>query len=178
MLRRLCSVAVVLAAVSACSNGPAASPYIPSMYAVPHQVASPAPLGPDACNAETVGGIDQVVAAQLAAFKDRDFARAFGLSSMQFQAISSVADLKALIDDGRHAEVLDSVGYQITDCRVAGPAQAMAAVQVTGSNGNTVSLAYQFVVEDGHWTILMSRPMGTPHGSSSPAATPAPVQSA
>jgi hypothetical protein len=109
-----------------------------------------------------------LVSQQLDAFKARDFAAAFDLASVQFQAISSVADLEALINDGRHAEVLDSVSHVVGECRMVGPDAVMAAVTVTGSNGQTIALAYQLVLEEGHWKILMSRPMGG-HGDIRPS---------
>jgi hypothetical protein len=44
----------------------------------------------------------------------------------------------------------------------------LGAVSVTGENGKTVLLVYQFTLENGTWHILQSAPMNG-HGGSRPA---------
>lgn len=168
MIRRVTLIAATVIALGGCSS-----------QIAPIQPMDPQPQGPapslsaqafaGVCDHATIASVDDLVTRQLAAFHARDFASAFALSSSQFQAISSAKDLEALINDGKHAEVLDSVGHAIVDCRSEAPGTASAAVSVTGANGRTVALAYQLVYEDGHWAILMSRPMGG-HGQVAPSA--------
>jgi hypothetical protein len=121
-----------------------------------------------ACDVDTIAGVQEVVAQQLAAFKTGDFVAAFALASAQFQAISSAESLRQLITDGRHLEVIDSASHEFVDCRAPNPGQASAVVSVTGRNGRTILLAYQFVLEEGSWHILQSAPM-TGHGGSTEA---------
>lgn len=119
-----------------------------------------------ACDASTLKEVETVVQQQLAAFKAGDFDAAFALASEQFRAISSAESLRQLIMDGRHQEVVDSASHEFTDCRAPEAGRAAAVVSVTGKNGRTVLLVYQFVQEDGSWRILQSAPMGS-HGGSS-----------
>jgi len=167
--KRLVVASAVAVVLSGCSSGATGSTAATSTPPVvpPPLLSAPAT---EACDPATLAGLEQVVTSQLEAYKARDFAAAFALSSSQFQSISSVDGLRALIDDGQHAEVLDSASHHIGECRGEGPGGAVAVVDVTGSNGASVVLAYQFVVENGQWKILMSRPMGS-HGGDTPVDT-------
>jgi hypothetical protein len=140
-------------------------------------VAPPASQSPSAnpghaCSEDTLAGVEQLVADQLTAFAARDFDAAYALASSQFQAMSTPESLQQLIQDGKHAEVLDSASHDFSDCREPHPGLSVAAVSVTGRNGETVVLMYQFVNEKGQWRILMSRPMGS-HGGGGPSAVSA-----
>jgi hypothetical protein len=131
-----------------------------------------------ACDVDTIAGVEQVVASQLAAFRDRDFEAAFRLASSQFQSFSSVDSLRNLIMDGRHEEVANAASHEFTECRMPEPGRAYAAVSVTGLNRNTVLLVYQFVNEAGEWRILQSAPMGGHRGGNDDLGTAPSAQSA
>jgi hypothetical protein len=179
---------VLLLTVSGCQSGTAADSAVPPIgvsmlpTAVPSEDESePADdieahdgLGAT-CSGEASSGVERVVAQQLAAFKAEDFDAAFALASAQFQAITTAQGLRDLILDGRHQEVADSAGHEFTECRQPAPDQVLAGVAVTGANGRTVQLVYQFVREGGEWRILQSAPMdgrGGSTGGPAPSAQP------
>lgn len=171
------AAAVLVAAawfLAGCSGSAPSSASLPPITYVPPSVQSaPSQPAPDStvpqhglaalCDQATQRAVSDVVEQQLAAFRARDFDAAFALASEQFRAITDAQGLKALISKG-HPEVLDSVSHEFTECRRAAPDLVLAAVNVTGSNGNTVLLVYQFALEHEHWRILQSAPMNG-HGS-------------
>ena len=147
------------------------NPPVPSepASANPHGNAS----GSDACLPDVKAAVDDVVGRQLAAFRAGDYDAAFALASEQFRAITDVQGLKALISKG-HPEVSDAASHNFTECRQPNADLVLGAVTVTGENGNTVLLVYQFTFEDGSWHILQSAPMnghGANTGGGGPSAT-------
>lgn len=124
------------------------------------------------CPDAVKSAVDSIVSQQLAAFKARDFDAAFALASEQFRAITNAEGLKALILKG-HPEVADSVSHEFSDCRQPNPGLVLGAVSVTGENGKTVLLVYQFTLEDGTWHILQSAPMDGHGGGSELTSDPA-----
>jgi hypothetical protein len=195
--RGIALAAIALVVVGCSSTGSATSPgSIPPIQFIPKSAAPDAasapsddqgsaesgPEGDQSADGESGGSatrcsnnvqaaVDTVVSKQLAAFKSRDFDAAFALASEQFRAITNAEGLKALILRG-HSEVADSASHEFTDCRQANPDLVLAAVSVTGENGKTVLLVYQFTMEEGSWHILQSAPMDGHGGGSDLASDP------
>jgi hypothetical protein len=161
---RLGAPLLLAGALAGCGSVGTSAPDVPPVSRPAQAQSSPSGLPGQACSESTLAGIEQLVTEQLAAFANRDFNTAYGLASEQFKAMSTPESLKQLILDGKHAEVLDSASHEFSDCREPHPDLAVAAVSVTGVNGETVSLEYQFSREQGQWRILMSRPVGSTGG--------------
>lgn len=174
---------LVLAGCGALGGTAASSiPPIPPIPPAPSMSVAPVPSAASGsadgvagtCDPSVSAAVDGVVSAQLAAFKARDFDAAFALAAEQFRAITDAAGLKALILKG-HPEVADSVWHEFTDCRQPNSDLVLAAVSVTGENGKTVLLVYQFTLENGTWHILQSAPMsGHGGGGSGGGSAPSP----
>jgi hypothetical protein len=108
--------------------------------------------GTPECDAATAAGIDETLAAQLAAFAAEDFRAAFRLASETFRASVDLKGFRAIILDG-YPEVAAATSHRVVECRQPSQSSASALVTVTGENGVTAQLGYRFVLEADGWHV-------------------------
>lgn len=160
-MRRVAAVLAALLAVAACTPEAGDSG---SLEVSGSSEAGEAPPTPAACPQRRLAAIDEVVAQQLAAFRDRDFAAALALATDGFRSSFTPERFEQVMTDS-FAAVLASDDHEVSQC-VGADGQALALVELRGPGG-AVGLLYDMRHEDGRWRINGA----SPH-TGDPAATP------
>lgn len=153
-----------VSAASEAQDGQPPASQAPASEGAASEGAGEAPPPPTACPERRLAAIDGVVAQQLAAFRDRDFAAALALATDGFRSSFTPERFEQVMTEG-FAAVLVSDDHEISQC-VGADGQALALVTLRGPGG-TVGLLYDMRYEDGRWRINGA----SPH-TGDPTATP------
>jgi hypothetical protein len=122
-----------------------------------------APPALEDCAQGDLEAMDEVIAAQLAAFAADDWEGALEHASSDFREGLDADAFAHLIEEG-FPEVADAVDHRADACVTRGTGAAEVRVQVTAADGARADLLYLLVDEEG-WRIAGAVPLETDDGT-------------
>ena len=110
--------------------------------------------------ADPRAAMTQTVLDQLAAFRQDDWAGAYGYAASAIQAHFPLEAFRQMVTSG-YAEIAHSLRATVSHVEMIDAAHGLVEVRVDGANGGTVDALYELVDEQGSWRIegVLTRPV-------------------